>query len=203
VTDTTRSTSTILRNVLGLVLLAVLVWAGYRVAAFSFGWFSSLRSELATAIVAAAATVIVSILSISGNKIFDRRATIEHEARLKKVPVYEQLISFLFGVLHQGKAGYPALTDAGTIRNYVEITENIIVWGSDSVVKAFGDFRVASLSPGEGQSFPRLLIALEDLMLAVRKDLGYKNKKLNRGDLLRIFINDLEQHRKALNLPKH
>jgi hypothetical protein len=42
-----------------------------------------------------------------------------------------------------------------------------------------------------------------DLMLAVRKDLGYKNNKLNRGDLLRIFINDLEQHRKALNLPKH
>jgi hypothetical protein len=72
----------------------------------------------------------------------------------------------------------------------------MIVWGSDSVLRAFGEFRIASLKQPEG--LIQLMAALEDLMLAIRKDLGYKNAKIVRGDLLRLFINDLAEQRQAL-----
>ena len=39
-------------------------------------------------------------------------------------------------------------------------------------------------------------------MLAIRIDLGYRNTMIRRGDLLRLFINDLDEHHEALKLLK-
>jgi hypothetical protein len=183
-------------NLLPWILLAVLGYGFYSAIVQFVRWFASLRSELATAVVAAAATVLVSLLTVIANKFFERRAVVEQEARLKKIPGYEQLIAFLFAVLNQAKPGFTELTTEETIRKYTSITENVIVWGSDSVLKAFGEFRVASI--GVKQDLPRLLIALEDVMLAIRKDLGYKNSKILRGDVLRLFINDFAEYQDAL-----
>jgi hypothetical protein len=36
--------------------------------------------------------------------------------------------------------------------------------------------------------------AYEDLLLVTRADLGVSNDGLEQGDLLRIFINDLDEH---------
>jgi hypothetical protein len=151
-----------------------------------------LRSELATAIIAAAATIIVSLLSVMASKFYERRDNVERESRTKKIPVYEQATALIFTIIHQGKPGYPTITSDETLRRYSELTQGVIVWGSDGVLKAFGEFRVASLQIKEKGVAP-LLVSIEDLMLAVRKDLGYKNSGLRRGDVLRLFINDLEQ----------
>ena len=36
------------------------------------------------------------------------------------------------------------------------------------------------------------IFAVERLLLAIRKDVGHKNKNLKQGDLLSIFINDID-----------
>jgi hypothetical protein len=93
------------------------------------------------------------------------------------------------------------MNDGEMIKKFGSLTENVIVWGSDAVLKEFGEFRVASLQTQTAGPLATLA-TLEDLMLAIRRDLGYRNSKIERGDLLRLFINDLEQHREALNLLK-
>ncbi|MGD0126922.1 MAG: hypothetical protein ABSF46_16305 [Terriglobia bacterium] len=188
-----------------ILALAIIGGVGYGVYALirsGLAWLASVRSELATAIIAAAGAVLVSVLSVSIAKFLERRETIERETRLKKIPVYESLISLIFGILQQDKPGIAKLTGEELIRKFSALTENVIVWGSDSVLKRFGEFRVASLQVGQGQGLINALATLEDLMLAIRRDLGYKNAKIERGDLLRLFINDLDQHREALKLLK-
>jgi hypothetical protein len=101
----------------------------------------------------------------------------------------------------KGKPGIPKMNDGEMIKKFGSLTENVIVWGSDAVLKEFGEFRVASLQTQTAGPLATLA-TLEDLMLAIRRDLGYRNSKIERGDLLRLFINDLEQHREALNLLK-
>lgn len=195
----------LIRSTRAILALAIIGGVGYGLYALirsGLAWLASLRSELATAIVAAGAAVLVSVVSVSIAKFLERRETIERETRLKKVPVYENLISFIFGVIQQGKPGIGKMTDEELIPKYSTLTENVIVWGSDRVLKQFGEFRVASLQVGQGQGTIRALATLEDLMLAIRSDLGYKNTKIDRGDLLRLFINDLDQHREALKLLK-
>ena len=36
------------------------------------------------------------------------------------------------------------------------------------------------------------IFAVERLLLAIRKDVGHKNRNLKQGDLLSIFINDID-----------
>lgn len=67
-------------------------------------------------------------------------------------------------------------------------TERIVVWGSDEVVDAFYRFRNSNnVDGGQGA-----ILCIEDMLLAIRKDLGHRNKSLSRGKILGLFINDIE-----------
>jgi len=46
--------------------------------------------------------------------------------------------------------------------------------------------------PGRADAV-HLLLPFEDVLRAIRADLGHSNVKLRRGDLLRMFINDLPE----------
>lgn len=59
------------------------------------------------------------------------------------------------------------------------------MWGSPAVIKAYTAFR----STG---SDPHIVFRLDDLMQAMRKDLGNSNWGLARGELIKLFITDPE-----------
>jgi len=177
--------------ILGFGILGLLLWGTLVAFSRALNWLLGLKSEVATAIIAASATVFVTLLSLVVSKYYERRGEIARENRLKKIPAYEQLISFIFSILQQGKPGFQDLTEADLIKTYSALTEKMIVWGSDEVLKSFGEFRVASLKLSQEQGLPRLMVSLEDLMLAIRRDLGYQNKGLTRGAVLRLFLNDV------------
>lgn len=71
-------------------------------------------------------------------------------------------------------------------------TQKLLVWGSDEVLREYVSFqKMATLgAETEGMNPRASLLSLEQLMLAMRKDLGHKNKGLDPGDLLRTFVND-------------
>ncbi len=73
------------------------------------------------------------------------------------------------------------------------ITEKLTIWGSDELVEAYYKFRMASLRQGApgAQDSQEVLVALTDLMLAVRRDLGHKNKNISRRRILGLFVNDV------------
>ena len=74
----------------------------------------------------------------------------------------------------------------------VNITQELTIWGSDDMLRAYHTFRVATLSQAAGKATPlQTIFAVEDLLMAIRKDVGHKNKDLKRGSILRLFINDL------------
>ena len=74
----------------------------------------------------------------------------------------------------------------------VNITQDLVIWGSDDMLRQFRAFREATLKQAAGKAQPlETLLAVEDLLMAIRKDAGHKNKGLKRGSILRLFINDL------------
>jgi hypothetical protein len=176
---------------LGIAVLAGCLWIAYAVLSATATWLVGLKSELATAIVAAAATLMVTLLSLILSKYYERKGEINRENRLKKVPAYEHLMTFMFRILQQGKPGFEKLKDDDMIRTYVSLTEQMIIWGSDDVLMAFSKFRVSSLVMDEPGGLLRLLVDFEDMLLAIRKDLGYNNKGVTRGTVLHLFLNDV------------
>lgn len=70
-----------------------------------------------------------------------------------------------------------------------EFSKGLTLWGSNKVVKKWLKYRKASL---ENMSPESSLLLLEDIIYEIRKDVGQR-KKLGKGDMLSIFINDTEK----------
>ena len=55
---------------------------------------------------------------------------------------------------------------------FATITEQLVVWGSDEVVREFRAFRMGSI---KGAQPIEIMFQYEKILNAIRKDLGHKN----------------------------
>jgi hypothetical protein len=114
--------------IVGLLLL-ISVGAGVLVTSRAMmRVFGSLNSSVAVAIIAAAATVLVSVLSIVLGKVYESRSLIKKEHREKKIPVYEDLIKFMFRILMGTKTDTP-ISEKETIEFLSDFTQRALWFG--------------------------------------------------------------------------
>ena len=180
--------------IFGLLLLAALGYGIFIAMRSTARVLTSLNSDIAVAIIAASATVFVSVLSIVLGKAYESRELIKKEHREKKIPVYEDLIRFMFRILMGKKTGDQP-TEKEILDFMSDFTQHIMVWGSDDVLASWVRWRRAAIDEQEIQKHPmKLLFLYEDLILTIREDLGHKNKNIGKSDVLALFINDIDQY---------
>ncbi len=144
---------------------------------------------------AASATVFVSVISVLVAKRLEYKATLAKEHREKKIPFYEEFVDFVFRIALSEKLGLEPLTEREMIQQAAKFTQNLIVWGADDVIDAWFRFRNKSVnSDGSGVA---VMFEIENLLLAIRKDLGHENKGLAPGKVLGLFVNDIHEHIKV------
>lgn len=178
---------------LGFFLLGAVVYGLYLLAAKLWSIFSSINPTLGAGIIAASGTVIVTLISVLVSKHLERKAHVLAHLREKKVPTYEKIINFIFSITFAEKIGKKQPSDKEMIKFMAEITQELVVWGSDDMIDAFYKFRIQSIDSANGlpQEPHEILYTVEKLLLAIRKDLGHSNKNMPKGKLLGLFINDL------------
>ena len=177
-----------------LALCGGALWGLYLLASQTIAAFSTLDAKYGAALVAAAGTVIVSVISVVISRYLENRANIRKSMREKKVPVYEDLLKFMFKILMGTKTG-KQVSEKEMLDFMMDFTQKIMVWGSDSVLNAWADFRDASTEGGDAtETGAKLLIAYENLIREIRKDLGHKNKGLVQGRLLSLFVTDYKNY---------
>lgn len=173
--------------VLGLIL--VLLVLGLQVA-----WraFRELENQVAAAVVAASATVLVSVVSVTLTRLWERRNERERELRTKRVPVYERFITEWLGLM-LGSAG-GALDEQRAKEFFVNLTPDLLVWASDDVLVRWSRERRrwTQIQPGAGGM--DMMFRFEELLLAIRRDLGHPNKGVARGDVLGLWVNDIDDY---------
>jgi hypothetical protein len=192
--------------VLGLVLLVVAAALLFYLARGAVRTFASLQKEVATAIVTGFAAVVVATVSTFFGRFLERRQANERAQQERRIPVYEDFIRGLLQLF--GATVAPAQRQEMTEERIFEVlgtfTEKAVVWGSDDVLRAWVEYRYAALAHAadtdEDQEKDQdpddehaVLYRMEDLLLAFRSDLGLSNKKLRRGDLLRLWVNDVPE----------
>ena len=183
---------TLLLGLISLAVLAGLVWGLYTVLARLVAHLMTLSPNVAASIIAASATVLVATLSVLLAKRLEIRTLIFKEHRDKKIPIYESLIKFFFDAMFKAKKGAP-VSEAEILDFLQGFVEKITVWGSDDVLKAVIAFK--SQAPDViAQDPAKSLFVLENMLFAIRRDLGHKNKNLKQGDLLSLFVTDIDQH---------
>ena len=180
--------------VFGLVSIAALGWGSVEFLRFVWKLFSTVEPALGAALVAASATVLVSVLSVLLSKRSESKALIASQLREKKVPVYEKIVNHIFLITFADKLGKQPPTEEGNIQFFANTTTELIIWGSKEIVDAFGDFRFQIMKITESTDPKVVLASVEDLLLAIRKDLGHNHPNFKRGQLLRLYINDIEDY---------
>jgi hypothetical protein len=101
------------------------------------------------------------------------------------------VISTLFRIQNANKLGEQPLSSQELMRFLTKMTEQMVIWGSDDVIKELRAFRMHSISGGAPME---VLFRYESLLLAIRRDLGHRNKGFKRGALLGLWVNDIARY---------
>jgi len=184
----------VLHLIFALCCLGGIFWGAYFLIAKIAIFFLGLNSDVAQAIIAAVATFFAAVITLVYSKHYESREAERNRIKDKKIPIYEEWISFFMKLALQGKDGakQKKMTEEDMQKFFIENTQKLMIWGSDQVVFEFSKWRLSlTNSSSESSNSPNSLLIFEELLYAIRKDLGHENKNLSQGTLLSLFINDI------------
>jgi hypothetical protein len=173
-------------TLLGLALVAVVLVGGFFAIRAAVGFLTSASPQLGSAIIGAGGLVAVALVANVWSKQLEHRRQIQEEQRKKKAEVYEEFMGFWFGVLTGNESEEDPSGFQTKVQNYIRgFTHKLAAWGSEAFLKEYGIFKERIKHDTGGA-----ILAFEKVLLAIRTDLGYNNKGLDRGDLLKIFLDE-------------
>lgn len=177
---------------LGIIILTLLVAVAVILIKWLFSGFIAIISRVEkmdavviTTIIAGAVSITgVIISSIVGKCLEFKKARQEYLAQRREGP-YGDFIKMVYKLLLHSKNG--TYTQTEMIKDLSSFSREITLWGSKEVVTEWVQFRKNANTP-EGAM--KNLLLIDDIMNAMRKDLGVK--KVRQKDLISFFIHDPE-----------
>jgi hypothetical protein len=180
-----------LRILIALGFVGGLAWSLFRLILWLADFFRSLDSDVAKAIVAAGATVMASLVALIGSKAYEARLAVRQELRAKKTPVYESIVGTLYKLMFATMLSKPQMSEQEVKQFIAETTERLTIWGSDALLSQWGKWKTEAAANQD-----RALFGFEELLLAIRRDLGHRNWRIQRGTILRMFVTDIDDYLK-------
>lgn len=168
-----------------IILILVLVYVLWFAFTNTLSWITKQESQIATAIIAFAGSVVAVIISQQRSK--SREIAEAH--RPKKIKLYIGFITTMVKMLRKHKGSAPAALEGDKeIEDFFyQFTSEVVLWGSSDVLYHYARFR----NPDRIGN-PNTILIMDDIMQAMRKDLGLSNWGLSRGDLMKMFLTDPE-----------
>jgi hypothetical protein len=112
--------------------------------------------------------------------------------RPQKVDLYTRFIKKVMEVMQkykEDKSEDALIKDTELQKFFQDFTTDLVLWGSSGVVRAYAKFREASEGPGSAN----IVVVMDDVIRAMRKDLGHSDWFLQRGELIKTFVRDPEE----------
>lgn len=157
-----------LGTLLALLLLAAFVWAAYIGLVFLVEQFGMLDDTFTPVLVIASVVFISGILILSSAIRFHARQS-DRQVHPEKAVLYTRISESIIGV----KPDMPLLKESCK-----EWTPLMTLWAEDEVLTAFLSFR--DLIESEAPAREALNESGLKLILAIRRDLGHRNRGIKR-----------------------
>lgn len=180
--------------VLGLSLLIGLIVLAILLARVILQAFSDLAPEVAAGLAIAFATVVVVPIT----RWYERRHLREQPLQTRKIEIYDRFIRGLLDSFFAQRRGQDPAKQMAQF--FHDSTPDLAVWASDDVLArwsrlrrkfAADETRDQDTASDSARGLEKLF-ELEELFLAIRRDLGHSNKGLAEGDVLGLWVNDLD-----------
>jgi hypothetical protein len=161
---------------------------------------------------AAIATALVSLGAVLIQRLAEIRTRRESSLRPNKEKLYKEFLLLWAMILDQvtpaTTPGVPATKDEANAQ-MMALLPDVQLWASNEVIVRWSEFRrymterverinrytdnQAERDALTAQVDPQYFLIFEKLILAVRKDLGHSPEGLGRGDVLGLWINDIDK----------
>ncbi|MGV3612242.1 MAG: hypothetical protein ACO1N0_14880 [Fluviicola sp.] len=179
--------------ILSALILSIILILGLRELSLHF---RVSNFSLLPTIITACATILVGIGAaiISHNKIKSRE--IEEKHRQSKINLYNEFNAFLFRII-SGPNDHTSIespSEQEMIDFMAEFKNKLLFVASPEVIKTMIAFEVNS---GHGNN--NVLLYMDDILVAMRKDVGLPIKSLRNNELIQVFLtNDGKKDLKKL-----
>jgi hypothetical protein len=144
------------------------------------------------AIVGSVATAALAVGGVVWQQRRTERERLAEVRRERMAPMYEDLLGFVLRGGQSSEQGEPPEDLAAFMKDLKG--RQLLLGASSEMIRAFNAWQ-AETQEAEANGSPLGAIqAYEGLLRAIRKDLGHDDSDLAKWDLLRVFINDLDDH---------
>jgi hypothetical protein len=178
--------------VLGLVLLIMLAILLVSFTVTIFNAFTRLNLAIQASIATGLSLIVVAVVGYFANKSIEMRKSVEQAIRPRKLELYQEFVSFFLRALSkEGVAVKP--TEQEMKDFYNKSTPLIATFASNAVIAKWGKLRITmgNIDPADPH---RNLFQFEELLKEIRRDLGHSSRGSKKGDILRLLVNDIDEH---------
>jgi len=161
-------------NVLGKAIAIGVVLLG--------AWALIRGVEADPSVVGSLATAFAAVLVVVLQRNREKTQELEQSHREKMIPIYEEVLIAIRDSADRDEAENEDL--------FKQLQTRLLLYGPAPVIREWLIWRKL----GEEMDEPGLALVLgwERVLRAIRADLGHDDSVLQEGDLLRVFINDLD-----------
>lgn len=174
--------------VLATVVLLLAVGVGVLALYYLSIWLRGLEPGVAAAVVTGA----VGLFGLWYAQWATRSREIAESHRTAKIEVYNVFLDIVdhFNDHQTDNKSKGAQTISKPLKEqFRKLNRGMIIWGSPAVIKAWMDFR---LTAGSNPGSKVILVKVDAMYQAIRKDLGNSNWGLQSGDLIKSTLSDPE-----------
>ena len=195
-----KSKKDVFNFILGLILLIFFGYIAYKVAILFASTLKKLFDNYPTIAVALVTGLLAFISAIVG-KVVENKFSIDNQIRKERQEIYINFLDWLVN-----NVLYAEISNNKNIVNELrDQQKKMTIYASDNVLKAWSMFKNISmnsvlnkqgLSKEEKTKYyiENEAPYIEKLILAIRKELGYKNKNIKDYDILKLYINDINKY---------
>lgn len=156
-------------------------------------WLKSLASSLDAVIIVALITGAVSIVASVISKVIEYKQKRQEYLYQKREEPYSEFIDMVYKLQERSKKNEP-YPEEEMLADMYKFSKKLTLWGSNRVIKKWLAFRKNSV---DGKDVKNIAFVMEDIMFAMRKDMGLS--KMKKGNLLGFFINDIDNYKKMVS----
>jgi hypothetical protein len=194
----------ILNTIIGIIILLILIVASVFFVKFLilfigkgidsiFAFLSKVATNVEAVIIVAFITGAVSIIGVVFTSVISKIIDYKQKRRdylyQKRESPYSDFVEMVYKLQESTKRG-GGYGQSEMLTDMLKFSRKLTLWGSNRVIKKYLKLRDQSINQPKPPQ--EILFVMEDIIYAMRKDLGLKRMK--KGNLLAIFINDIESY---------
>jgi hypothetical protein len=153
----------------------------------AWGFIEAVQAE--PAVVGAVATAALGVAGVVWQQRQSEKARLREAHRDRMTPVYHELLKHVWRQAGQESQG-PSEEVAEFMRDLK--ARQLILGAPKEMIQAFNCWERNAKAAQEAGDNIALVIAWEELLRAMRRDLGHDDSGLPERELLRVFIDDLD-----------